>query len=87
MTLPKGTPIGRPWIVILGDGSIAIDWGDGLYQEAISGDFFSLAEGQVIHRAQDYDLDWLMRVGSIGNFDTQNAYFLDLPERFVRAID
>ena len=87
MTLPKGTPIGRPWIVILCDGTIAIDWGDGLYQEAISGDFFSLEGDQVIHRAQDYDLDWLVRVGSIGNFDAQNAYFLDLPERFVRSTE
>lgn len=79
--MPGGTPVGRPWIVVLRNGSIAIDWGDGVFQDAYSGEFMKVSESQVSHGAQDVDLDHLVRVGRVSSFDTQQAYFLILTER------
>ena len=85
--MPGGTPVGRPWIVALRNGTIAIDWGDGVFQDAISGDFLKVPEAQVSHRALDADLDWLIRVGRVSSFDAQQVYFLSLPERTKNAFE
>jgi len=79
--MPGGTPVGRPWVVLLRDGTIAVDWGDCLFQDAVSGEFINVTERQVSHRAQDADLDWLMRIGRVSNYDAQQVYFQNLPER------
>lgn len=78
--MPAGTPVGRTWVVVLRNGTIAIDWGDGLFQDSVSGDFMHVVEAQVSHRAQDSDLDWLIRAGRVSHFDAQQAYFISLPE-------
>jgi hypothetical protein len=85
--MPGGTPVGRPWIVVLRTGIIAIDWGDGLFQDAISGDFLHANESQVSHRAQNADLDWLKQVGRVDCYDTQQVYFISLPERSKKSIE
>jgi hypothetical protein len=85
--MPAGTPVGRPWVVVLRNGTIAIDWGDSLFQDALSGDFMHIAEAQVSHRAQDSDLDWLMHSGRVSHFDAQQVYFISLPELPKRTLE
>jgi hypothetical protein len=86
--MPDGMPVGRSWIVVLRNGIIAVDWGDGLFQEIISGDFLEhIKENQVSHRALDSDLDWLIRAGRIVSYDQRQAYFLSLPERSTRTLE
>jgi hypothetical protein len=79
-SMPAGTPVGRAWVVILRNGAIAIDWGDGLFQDVMSGDFSKVTETQVSHRAQDAELDWLARAGLVSRYDAQQVYFINLPE-------
>ena len=85
--MPDGTAIARPWVVVMRDGTVAIDWGDGLFQEAISGSFFKGSESQVSHNAQDSDLDWLIRVGRVADFDSKNVYFVSLPDRVSKSLE
>ena len=40
--MSTGTPINRQWVIVLKDGNIVIDWGDGLYQDVRSGDFVNV---------------------------------------------
>ena len=79
-----GAPVGRAWVVMMRNGTTAIDWGEGLFQDAISGEFFKAAEADVSHRASDVELDWLARVGRLDHYDDANAFFnglSDLPSR------
>lgn len=82
-----GTPIGRGWVVMMHNGVAAIDWGGGIFQDAVTGDFFHAAERDVSHRADDLDLDWLKRLGRVDDYDPINVYFYSLPEYFKRTID
>jgi hypothetical protein len=85
--MPQGIPIGRPWVVVLRSGAIAIDWGDGIFQEAVSGEFLTVSENQISHCALDVDLDWLIRVGRVRSFDAQQVYFQSLPERSKSVLE
>ncbi len=82
-----GIPVGRSWVVMMQSGVLAIDWGDGLYQEAISGDFFNANDSQVSHGAQSGDLDWLQKIGRVLNYSDQMVYFVDLPEKPSRTLE
>ena len=73
-------PIGRNWIVMMHKGIPAIDWGGGMFQDAISGEFFNAAESEVSHRASDAELDWLKHIGRIDDYDIVNVYFIGLPD-------
>ena len=75
-----GTPVGRNWIVMMVSGAAAIDWGGGLFQDAISGDFFKAAEKDVSHRAGNTDLDWLIHIGRVDDYDDTNVFFTGLPD-------
>jgi hypothetical protein len=81
-----GTPVGRNWIVIMRSGVTAIDWGGGLFQDAMSGDFFNAVEKDVSHRANDSDLDWLKHVGRVDDYDDTNVYFVGLPDLPFRSV-
>lgn len=85
--MPGGTPVGRPWVVVLCNGTVVIDWGDGIYIDAISGDFLQVTEREISHQAHDSDLDWLRRIGRVECYDARQVYFLYLPERIKRAIE
>ena len=85
--MPGGTPVGRPWVVLLRNGTFAIDWGDSLFQDVLSGDFMTVLEEQVSRHAQDSDLDWLIRTGRVSHFDAQQVYFINLPELPKRTLE
>jgi len=76
----NGTAVGRNWIVMMHSGVAAIDWGGGLFQDAISGDYFNAPESAVSNRASDADLDWLQQIGRVDSYDTNYVYFLGLPD-------
>ena len=81
-----GMPIGRSWVVMMHAGAAAIDWGGGLFQDAISGEFFKATEQQVSHSAGDAELDWLKHIGRIDDYDNTNVYFIGLPDLPYRSI-
>ena len=82
-----GTPINRPWIIVLNDGKIVIDWGDGVYQDILSGDFVSIREEEVSHHVLNQELDWLIKIGRVASYDAFIVNIHSLPERPLRTID
>jgi hypothetical protein len=82
----NGTPVGRNWIVMMHNGVTAIDWGDGQFQDAVSGDFFNAVESNVSHRATNANLDWLLQIGRIDDYNDIYVYFIGLPDLPFRTI-
>jgi hypothetical protein len=82
-----GTPVNRHWVIVLKDGTIAIDWGDGLYQDVRSGDFVVVFEKDISHHVLDVELDWLTRIGRVASYTRLTVNFHSLPERPQRTIE
>lgn len=76
----RGTSIARCWVVMMHNGVAAVDWGDGVFLDVLSNEFFAATEKDVSHRALDADLDWLKRIGRVDDYDVNNVYFVLLPE-------
>jgi hypothetical protein len=85
--MAAGTPINRQWVLVLKDGNIVIDWGDGLFQDVRSGDFVTVSEKDFSHHVQNDDLDLLIRVGRVTSYTSLTVYFPSLPERPQRTIE
>jgi hypothetical protein len=85
--MPIGTPVNRNWVLVLKEGSIVIDWGDGWYQDVRSGDFVIAGESTVSTVITDELLDWLKRIGRVSEYDSRQVYFFNLPERPQGTID
>ncbi len=79
--MPSGTPVNRQFVVMLKDSTIAIDWGDGLYQDVHSGEFLLGNDMEISYVVTDEQLDWLMRIGRVSEYDSKKVYFYNLPER------
>lgn len=82
-----GTPVNRQWVLALKDGDIAIDWGDGIFQDVRSGDFIHVVEKDISHHVLDEELDWLTRIGRVASYTRQTVRFNSLPERPQRTIE
>ncbi|GAP07434.1 MAG TPA: hypothetical protein DEQ80_00155 [Anaerolinea thermolimosa] len=76
----RGTPVARSWVVWMRNGVIAVDWGDGVFVDILSNQFFEASQAEVSHRAPDADLDWLRSIGRVEDYDVNNVYFIQLPE-------
>lgn len=85
--MASGTPINRQWVIVLKDGDIVIDWGDGLFQDVITGDFLPVLEKDVSHHILDEELDWLTRIGRVGSYTRLTVNFHSLPERPQKTIE
>lgn len=85
--MAAGTPINRQWVLVLKDGNIVIDWGDGLFQDVRSGDFVNVSEKDFSHHVQNDDLDLLIRVGRVISYTALIVFFPSLPERPQRTIE
>ncbi len=85
--MPAGIPFSRQYVLVFADGRIVLDWGDGLFQELETGNFFHAAESQVSHTIMDEELDWLKRIGRVESYNRLQVFFLNLPERPVKTID
>ena len=82
-----GTPIKRQWIIVLNDGSIVIDWGDGIYQDIRTGAFLSIREEEYSHHILNPELEWLVKIGRVASYDALIVNIHSLPERPQRTID
>jgi len=85
--MPGGTPINRQWVLVLKDGSIVIDWGDGLFQDVRSGDFIHILESEVSHHIVNEELEWLVRIGRVTSYSAQTVWFPNLAERPQQTIE
>lgn len=85
--MATGTPVNRQWVIVLKDGTIVIDWGDGLYQDVRSGDFLPVIEKEVSHHISNEELDWLTRIGRVSSYTRQAVNFHSLPERPQKTIE
>jgi len=77
---PPGTPIGRHCVLILKDGRSVIDWGNGLYQDLVTGDFLPSTVAEISYTALDDDLEGLKRAGVVSQYDTDQVFVIGLPE-------
>jgi hypothetical protein len=82
-----GTPFAREFVLVLEDGRVVLDWGDGLYQEIGTGEFFLKPEDITSRRIENAELDLLKRAGQVQRFDRQEVYFINLAERPSKTID
>lgn len=78
-----GSQVARQWVVVLLNGEIVIDWGDGLAQSTRSGEFFHIKEGEISHNITDDELRWLKQIGRVLDFDSVQVSFPVLPDRPV----
>lgn len=85
--MPTGIPINRQWILALKDGSFVIDWGDGLFQDILTGDFVHGKDFESATHITDDELDLLRRAGRVESFDTRQVFVRSLPERPQQLMD
>jgi hypothetical protein len=85
--VPGGTPVQRQWILVLRNGAVVVDWGEGLFQDVDSGEFVQLEQTEVSHTAQNLDLEMLKRSSRVTSYDASQAWFINLPERPAPLMD
>ena len=82
-----GTPVHRQWVLVLPNGEIVVDWGDGLVQNVFSGEFMQIGQTQTSTPVRNDELDMLVRASRVDHYDGQQVWFINLPERPVHTID
>jgi hypothetical protein len=85
--MQAGIPVHRHWVLVLRDGPVVVDWGDGLFQDLHTGQFQRGLEGKISHPAQNVDLVILQRAGLVDHFDDEEVWLLNLPERPSHLMD
>lgn len=78
--MPGGMPVNRNFVLVLNNGDIIIDWGNGNYQDIDSGNFFITQDKIICHRIMDDELTYLKSSRRILDFDERCVYFGQLPE-------
>ena len=82
-----GASISRNWFVVMRNGILAVDWGDGLFLDLRIGAFFHADDKDVSHRALDADLEWSKQTGHVNDFDAENVYLINLPDLPRRTLE
>jgi hypothetical protein len=85
--MPGGTPVNRHWVVILQNGNPVIDWGNGMFQDILTGQFIRGTDADISHTILDDELDQLKHLSRIYQYDANNVYIYPLPEPPHRTID
>ena len=85
--MPNGTPFKREFILVLEDGRVVLDWGDGLFQDLDTGDFLEGLKVLASHKIENPQLELLIRAGRVERFNHHEVIFLNLPERPSKMID
>ena len=85
--MPSGTPFNRQFVLVLDDGRVVLDWGDGLFQDIYTGDFTRQLDTFISHVAQEEDLETLKKAGRLERFDRQQVYLLGLRDLPRKTID
>jgi hypothetical protein len=85
--MSDGSPISRTWVVTLMNETVVIDWGDDIFQDIITGDFFHGSEADIAHTVYDAELDMLKRTGHILWYNEKTVFTSPLPEPPRRTIE
>ena len=85
--MPNGTPFKREFVLVLEDGRVVLDWGDGLFQDLNTGDFLEGLKVLASHKIENPQLELLIRAGRVERFNRHEVIFLNLPERPSKIID
>jgi hypothetical protein len=85
--MPSALPINRQWVIVLNNGDVIIDWGDGVFQDVMSGTFLTAVDQTGSHPVQDDECSWLEKAGAIQGFDKFQVYVFDLPIRSKKSIE
>lgn len=85
--MPEGLAINRRWVLVLINGAVIIDWGDNVFQDIHSGEFFDEISLIGSHTIQDEELSWMKRTGEIVNYDEASVYVSNLPEQPKTTIE
>jgi hypothetical protein len=83
----NGTPFKREFVLVLEDGRVVLDWGDGLFQDLNTGDFLEGLKVLASHKIENPQLELLIRAGRVERFNRHEVIFLNLPERPSKMID
>ena len=75
-----GIAIGRQWVFVLSDGTVVMDWGNGLAVDLAKGEFMAYDEGLVSHPVRDDELETLKRMGRVAEYDHKLIYVTTMPE-------
>ncbi len=78
--MPEGTPVDRHWVLVLKNGRMVIEWGEGHFQDVLEGEFIQCRESDISHAITDKELTQLERSGKVSHYDRQRVYFIRLPE-------
>ncbi len=74
--MAPGMPINRKWFFVLRSGIYAMDWGEGLAQNLLSGEFIRYQISEQSHAISDAELEKLQEAGRISHFDMKRVYIL-----------
>jgi hypothetical protein len=85
--MPAGTPIFRQWVLVLHNGVIVVDWGNGQYQDVDNGEFLKVSDSEISHPAQNTELEMLKRASRIFDYDAVQVWLMVLPERPAPGLD
>ena len=85
--MKEGTPVSRSIVVILKNGTAAVDWGNDRAYDILSGNFVSCTEDDISHPITTEELEQFKLSGVILRYDHSQVYLRHLPELPLRAID
>jgi len=75
-----GIAIGRQWVFVLSDGSVVMDWSNGLAVDLARGEYIKYNESLVSHPVRDDELETLKRMGRVASYDRKLIYVVTMPE-------
>jgi hypothetical protein len=73
--------INRKWFFMLNNGTAALDWGEDMAQELLSGEFICYTADDYGHILNDDELTPLVEAGRIASFTPQQAAIYAWPPR------
>ncbi len=85
--MTSAVSINRQWVIVLCNGDIVVDWGDGVFQDVMSGSFLPVVDQTGSHPVQDNECSWLEKAGAIQGFDKFQVYVYDLPARLKKSLE
>jgi CheY-like chemotaxis protein len=78
--LLSGSPIQRPLVFILADGSFVVQWDETRVQELMSGRYRVYDDKDFGHAITDYELNQLKAAGRVEHYNRQYVWLYALPE-------
>ncbi len=85
--MPAGVAINRHWVMVMKDGAVLMDWGNGLFQDLLTGEFLENVEQAGSHTIQEDELEWLKRTARIQEYDADMVYLVNLPDRPLKTLE